>query len=227
MAILAHWEEADGASGTPREPRRKLRLAAHGALSSGASGEILIHDISASGLLIESGLPLSTGERIALVLPEAGETWAEVVWASGKLFGCRFDAPVSPAALSAAQLRAAVGQPMDLEAAGAATIPIAPADGRSDASFGARLQRMRRERGVSQAYVATQLGVSKPTVWAWEHDKARPIDSRMEDLANILGVAPSELVAVPGNAEVVERSRGQIATAFGLAPDRVRIWVEL
>lgn len=219
MAILAHWEEADGAPGTPREPRRKLRLAARGALSSGASTEILIHDISATGLLVESALPLAAGERIAVALPEAGETWAEVVWASGKLFGCRFDAPISLAALSAAELGGAVSQPVDV-APGGATV-------RSDASFGGRLQRLRHERGVSQAYIATQLGVSKPTVWAWEHDKARPIGSRMEDLANILGVTPSELVAAPGGAEIAERSRDQIAAAFGIGPDRVRIWVEL
>ena len=219
MPILAHWEEAGGTPGTPREPRRKLRLAARGALSSGASAEILIHDISANGLLVESALPLATDERIAIVLPEAGETWAEVVWASGKLFGCRFEAPISLAALSAAQLRGAVGQPVDIAPAGVTA--------RSDVSFGARLQRMRHERGVSQAYIATQLGVSKPTVWAWEHDKARPIGSRMEDLANILGVTPSELVAAPGGAEIVERSREQIATAFGIGRDRVRIWAEL
>ena len=223
MAILAHWEEIDGSPGTPREPRRKLRLAAHGALSSGASAEILIHDISATGLLVESALPLSGGERISIVLPEAGETWAEVIWASGKLFGCRFEAPISVAALSAAQLRAAVGQPVDLAGAGDTAVLATRADG----SFGRRLQRLRRERGVSQAYIATQLGVSKPTVWAWEHGKSRPIGSRMDDLANILGVTASELLAAPGSADVVERSRDQIAAAFGTQRDRVRIWVEL
>lgn len=221
MAIPAHWEDAE-TSETTRQPRRKLQLEALGALPSGASAEILVHDISASGLLIESPLALAADERIAIVLPEAGETWAQVVWASGKLFGCRFDAPISAATLSAAQLRSAVGERVDILPRG---LPAARG------SFGSRFQRLRQERGLSQADIATRMGVSKPTVWAWEHDRARPIGSRIEDLAEILGIGPAELVGTPGASaggpDVVERSREEIAAVYGISPDRVRIWMEL
>lgn len=216
MAILAHWEVAAPGE-TPREPRRKLCLEARGALPSGASTDILIHDISTTGLLIESPLPLAIDERIVIALPEAEDTWARVVWESGKLFGCQFKSPISPAALSAAQLRSAVDQPIGVE-------PREPA-----ASFGARLQKLRQEAGVSQSHIATQLGVSKPTVWAWEHDKARPIGSRMDQLAEVLGVSRAELTEAPRAAgeDVVARSRREIAAAFGTSAEKIRIWVEL
>jgi transcriptional regulator with XRE-family HTH domain len=225
MAIVGHWEEAEAAGEAAREPRRKLRLEARGALPSGAATEILLHDISATGLLLESQAPLMVDERISIDLPQAGITWARVVWTSGKLFGCQFHTPISAAALSAAQLRSAVGQPVEV-APRAAPSPAAALD----VSFGARLQRLRREAGISQSHVATALGVSKPTVWAWEHGKARPVGSRMADLASVLGVERSVLLAqagVPETEDVVARSRAQIAAAFGTNPDKVKIWVEL
>lgn len=222
MPIPAHWEETATPAATPREPRRKLCLEARGALPSGASAEILVHDISATGLLIESALPLAIDERIAIELPEAGDTWAQVIWDSGKLFGCRFDAPISLAALSAAQLRSAVGQAVDV---------ASRREGRgSGGSFGSRFQRLRQEAGMNQAQIATRLGVSKPTVWAWEHDRARPIGARLDDLAQVLGVTRADLMSAtraPGGEEIVARSRDEIAEAFGIPPEKVRIWVEL
>lgn len=218
MAILAHWEEVVSPGETPREPRRKLCLEARGAFPSGASTEILVHDISATGLLVESPLPLANDERIAVELPEAGETWAQVVWTSGKLFGCRFETPISLAVLSAAQLRSAGGQSVDIE----------PRKGGD--TFGARLQQLRQEAGLSLAHVAAHLGVSKPTVWAWEHDRARPIGSRIEDLVAVLGVTRAELIDAPNSPrdrDIVVRSRQEIAAAFGVSAEKVRIWIDL
>lgn len=226
MAILAHWEDVEATGGTPRQPRRKLRLEARGALPSGASTEILVHDISTTGLLLESPVPLMIGERISIELPHAGVTWARVVWTSARLYGCEFHTPISPAALSAAALRSAVGQPVEI----APSRPTAPRPPAPDGSFGARLQRLRKERGISQSHVADRLGVSKPTVWAWEHDKARPVDERIGDLAQVLGVEKGELLATQGLSDaqgVVARSRAGIADAFGIRPENVRIWVEL
>src|SRR3546814_5659969 len=69
----------------------------------------MIHNISATGLLVETDLALGIGDRIAIGLPHAGATAIEVIWASGRLYGCRFGRPISPATLSAAQLRGAIG----------------------------------------------------------------------------------------------------------------------
>lgn len=222
MAIVAHWEDAEGVAGTPRRPRRKLQLEARSALASGGSAEILVHDISATGLLLESPVELASGEAMTIDLPQAAGTRAKVVWNSGRLYGCQFDEPISSAALSAAQLRSAVGQPVDIAHQRGASS--------TDASFGARLQRLRKTRGISQAHVASRLGVSKPTVWAWEHDKARPVGSRIEDLADVLGVGSAELLAGGGTSEaesLVARSRERLAAAFGTSPEKVKIWVEL
>lgn len=223
MVIAAHFEEAEATAGRPREPRRKLQLETRGALPSGDASSVLIHDISATGMLLESPVALAIDERIGVELPHAGETWARVVWHSGKLFGCEFHTPISAAALSAAQLRSAVGQPVDLT-------PQRRQEAAPDASFGARLERLRKARGISQAHIANRLGVSKPTVWAWEHGKARPVGSRIAALADVLGVGSAELVSPNGTSELddlLTRSRDQIAAAVGTTPEKVRIWVEL
>jgi transcriptional regulator with XRE-family HTH domain len=221
MAIVAQLEESAESAGKPREPRRKLWLEAQGALVSGNSAKVLVHNISATGLLLESPVALAIDEKIGIELPHAGAMWAKVIWASGHLFGCEFETPVSAATLSAAQLRSAVDQETDIAAR--RELP-------SDGSFGMRLQRLRGERGLSQSQIATHLGVSKPTVWAWEHGKARPLDERIDALAQLLGVLPGDLLSDSAAGELetlLARSRAQIAAALGTSPEKVRIWVEL
>lgn len=220
MAIAAQFEELPGLAGKPREPRRKLRLEAQGALASGTATSVLVHNISATGLLIESAMPLSIGEQIDVDLPHAGLTSAKVVWTSGRLFGCEFGAPVSSAALSAAELRSTVRPE---------TGTAAQPEPHADESFGARLHRLRKERGLTLSQIADRLGVSKPTVWAWERGKARPVASRLEALADILGLPRSELLprqSMPGVQDLLARSREQIAEALGTSPDKIRILIE-
>jgi transcriptional regulator with XRE-family HTH domain len=221
MAILAQLNELQPTADRPREPRRKLRLETQGAMPSGAARKVVIHDISVTGLLIESQVPLSIDERLGIELPQAGDTRAKVIWASGQFFGCQFDSPILPAVLSAVQLSSVAAE---------RTSSATPAEPGLDATFGARLLRLRKARGLSQSQVAARLGVSKPTVWAWEQGKARPVDSRMEALAEVLGVERSDLAAgttAPNVSTLIERSRSQIAAAVGTHPDKVRIWVEL
>lgn len=225
MAIDGHFEtRADAAAAdNPRQPRRTVRLEARGKTAAGEA-QVTIHNLSASGALLESATPLEPGETIAIDLPEAGEVPAEVVWASGRLFGCAFLTPVSQAVLSAAQLRSAVGASPELTSA----TRIA---GRSAAAvLGSRIQALRRERGLTLSELARRLGVSKPTVWAWEQGKARPVDSRIAPLAEVLGVDAQTLVlgsGEGGGSELVARARNQIAAAFGVQGDRVRIMIDL
>ena len=219
MAITAHLEEPLQSS---REHRRELRLEAHGATASGTATSVLIHNISATGLLLEARVGLSVGERIGIDLPQAGETTAKVVWASGRLFGCEFAAPISSAALSAAQLRSAAEPDMKLGEG---------ASNGSDHAFGARLQRLRKERGLTLAQVGAALGVSKPTVWAWENGRARPVDSRIGVLAEALGVTGEELLAGDGDSsalnDLLQRCREQIAEAVGTRAENIKIMIEL
>jgi transcriptional regulator with XRE-family HTH domain len=221
MAILAQLDESTATAGRPREPRRKLRLEAQGALPSGAAPRIVVHDISLTGLLIESPVAISIDERLSIELPQAGDTWAKVIWASGRFFGCQFDAPVSAGVLSAVQLGSVAAEQ---------EAPASRVEPALDATFGARLLRLRKARGLSQSQVAARLSVSKPTVWAWEQGKARPVESRIAALAEVLGVERSELMSGTGAPDVsalIARSRSQIAAAVGTQPDKVRIWVEL
>ncbi len=221
MAIAAHLEESRKSSRKSREPRRRILLEAQGAFPSGVAAQVTVHNISATGLLIECKKPLAIGERLAIDLPDAEVQVAEVVWESGRLYGCRFETPVSRAVLSAAELRSAVGHEVDTSA---------HQDGMSAESFGARLHRLRKERGLTMAQIATELDVSKPTVWAWERGRARPVEARLEALARVLGVSGSELLSGRDDSaleELLRKSREQIATAFGTGPDNVRIMIEL
>jgi transcriptional regulator with XRE-family HTH domain len=183
---------------------------------------VLVHNISATGLLLESEMPLGAGEKLEVVLPHVGACTASVVWDSGRLFGCRFEHPISPAALSAAQLRSAVEPTVRLHGQGGA---------QPDAAFGLRLQRLRKERGMTLSRIASELGVSKPTVWAWEHGKSRPVENRIDGLAELLGIERSELLsksAAPAElTQLLSGAREQIAIALGVPPESVKITVEL
>lgn len=224
MAVAAHLDETPqtGRSGArARDPRRELRLETAGETASGTETNVLIHNVSTTGLLLESQVALTDGEAIDIALPLAGMTRAHVVWASGNLYGCRFDTPIAQGTLSAAQLRSAVSAGFDL----GGRRDLVPDEG-----FAARLHRLRAAAGLTMAALAQQLGVSKPTVWAWEQGKARPVGARIEALAAALGVPENELVAGQDDAAVrdlLERARQQIARAVGTSAERIRISIEL
>ncbi len=211
MKIAARFE--GDAANRRGDGRRMLRLGTTGKFARG-DGAVTVHNVSQSGLLIETREPLRQGDTFAVELPQAGEQSAEVVWADAPMFGCRFAEPLGAAALSAAQLR---GDPLAAADAGA---------GAED--FGARFHRLRVARGLSLGEIATRLGVSKPTVWAWEHGKSRPVERRLAALADVLGVSLSGLEpAAPGPDRELELSRRRIADAYGVEPARVRIMIEL
>ena len=218
MVIHAHLEESAGKS---REPRRTLQLEAHGLTPSGDPAHVLIHNVSATGLLIETHTALEAGQQLVIDLPQAGATLATVMWESGHLFGCQFETPISSAVLSAAQLRGAVEREVEI----APGKPLV-----ADDSLGKRVQRLRMELGISQGRLAETLGVSKPTVWAWEQGKARPVEGRIANLAQALGVSADDLLAGPENlvlGQLLSTCRAQIAEAVGVDPAKIRITVEL
>ena len=231
MVIAAHMDEAPSPATMPagqaREPRRILHLDAQGALPSGAKTNVRVHNISTTGLLLETTILLTIGERIEIDLPHAAATWARVIWTSDDLSGCQFEEPITAAALSAAQLRSAPGEIVDLAPELARQRGAAAAPGES---FGTRLQRLRKDRGLTLAQVAARLGVSKPTVWAWEQGKAKPVESRIDALAQVYGVHASDIVQSrisPALFELIARSKEQIAEAVGTSPDKIRIMIDL
>jgi transcriptional regulator with XRE-family HTH domain len=228
MAIKALIDQAADGSNQRSGTRRALRLETSGLLPDGQDANVTVHNISVTGLLLETGVDLATGETLSLALPETGLVEAEVVWRSERLYGCAFKVPLGAAALAAAQLQ---GLPVSEAGPAPQPAPIAaPRTGTGEA-LGLRLNRLRREAGLTLADVANRLGVSKPTVWAWEKGKARPIPERMAAIAEALGASPDDLVEAVGLetdiAHLLEDCRTRIAEACGTRPGAVRIMIEL
>lgn len=230
MAIRAHLESPAADPGQRSATRRALHLETSGFFADagpdGREANVTIHNISEAGLLIETGLDLAEGEALAIDLPHAGVVGASVVWRSERLYGCAFESPIGAAALAAAQLQGfAPGVPVRSHGA---ALPAARGPGEP---LGTRLNRLRREAGLTLAEVAATLGVSKPTVWAWEKGKARPLPERLAAIAAALGVDADLLTPPPGAARevdaVIADCRQRIAEACGIEPQAVRIMLEL
>lgn len=215
--------------------RLRLRLEAPGSSSGAEASKVLIHNLSATGMLLEMPSPPRPGSDIAVFLPEAGDVSATVVWTSDSFVGCRFAQPLSSAALSAALLR----NPIE---------PDLPDDGGTQGSvretFADRLIRLRQARGLSRAELAERAGVSKPTMWAWETGRTPPRQSNLASLARALRVSEEVLLGLTSSAAVassaadrpasptalaqaVAESKVRIAELAGTEPERVKISVEL
>jgi hypothetical protein len=110
-ALQAHLENARPFGDGRTAPRRKLNLAVQGTTALGIPANVLIHNLSTTGLLIETAADLSLGEVFEVEIPHAGATPTIVIWRSDRLFGCEFATPVGNAAISAALLRTPAVRP--------------------------------------------------------------------------------------------------------------------
>jgi len=87
-----------------------------------------VHDVSSTGMRIESRAELAVGDEITVGLAGAGATRAHVVWKRGKEYGCQFEQPLS--AEDAA--RAFLGSPVvALHQFGHRTVEPVPMDDRT------------------------------------------------------------------------------------------------
>lgn len=101
MKITAHLERSQPHDRRSK-PRHRLRLGTN----IKATGEnASVHDISSTGMLIETSVKLQPLDALEVDLPENGPTEALVMWSSGQFYGCEFKQPLSKAAISAAFLR--------------------------------------------------------------------------------------------------------------------------
>lgn len=91
-------------------PRRALRLQS---AVSDSGMEVMIHDLSPTGVLLETSQALGSGETLFVDLPERGPTAASVVWSSGNFHGCEFEQSIPSATISAALLRSPARAPAD------------------------------------------------------------------------------------------------------------------
>jgi transcriptional regulator with XRE-family HTH domain len=191
----------------------------------------VVHDLSATGLLLETSIELAVDERLEVELPEATNARARVIWKSGNLFGCQFTSPLPRAALSAAQLLSSPEidivsrSPSKLDAIGA---------------VGTLIRRWRQQQGLTVAKFAEKMGVSRPTVWAWESGKSQPRKGMLSALRREMGLANSSEASAPVESAALEPRRGdeslqravaetkeRIAIIAGTMPEKVMIIVEL
>ncbi len=199
MAVAAHFDSSSTSSARPQ--RRRLMLETAGATAAAGETPVTVHNVSESGMLLETAAPLAPNEVIEVDLPQAGVQSARVVWSDGAFHGCRFDQALSAAALSAIELRSL--PPLD---------PLSDSDG--EETFASRLRRLRKAKGLTLAAIADRLGVSKPTVWAWEQGRAKPTAGHMAALAATLGIDQADLAGTTGSAQlraVIAQARQQIA----------------
>lgn len=174
-AILEHVQNRRGAA------RRRLRLEALGTTPAGEGVEVFVHNLSESGLLLESAVELFAGDEIMVDLPAVGPTPAGVIWSSLGLYGCKFREPISAPALSAAQLRSSFER--------ASPMSRTEAEGRhAPAVDGARVRELRLQLKVGVGEFASRIGVSRPTVWAWETGHRQPAQVRLAMIAKELNV---------------------------------------
>jgi DNA-binding transcriptional regulator YiaG len=208
-------------------PRFSLLLDAQ-VRADGQEADVVVHNLSQGGLLVESDVELTVDDLIEIDLSEHERVRARVMWHSESFYGCRFETPISAAVLGAARLRAA---PLAAEEAEQEDAADAASDTDDDAqeSLARRLRRLRKQNGFSQGELAERIGVSKPTVWAWEHGRARPQDARLKGIAEALGTTVDELDGLPRTdnlAFLMAQYRDQIATHFNVAPAKVKIVIE-
>jgi len=240
MAVAAQFDrplKSDSKRGTARH---QVRLRISGAPAMGDVSDVLIHNLSTSGLLLESAVHLAIGDRLVMDLPEAPGKTAKVTWAGGQLFGCAFDNPLSAAAISAAQLRSKPMIPLEqLRDDG-----TREGDKASVEAFGTRLKRLRKEKGLTLVELARRMNVSRPTIWAWEASKSTPRPSKSKDLPKALGVTENELFGASASPErhtretkapsqggtvrrAIDEAKERIAEEMGTTPDRVTLIIEV
>lgn len=228
MAIPAHFEDKPGSTTGRRAARRQLRLEASALTLQGQPAQVLIHNISTSGLLIESLATLRVSESFDVLLPDAGPTTAFVVWNSANLYGCRFAEPLSTRVLNALQLRSEPAPPGKTQSdSNPDPAPVPPSQLET---LPVRIARLRKQQGLTLDMLAELVGVSKPTVWAWEQGKARPTSERLAALAAQLGVDEADLRTGRDSdalGQAIARAREQVAAAYGVDPSRVKVIIEM
>ncbi len=76
----------------------------------------------------------------------------------------------------------------------------------AEQSFGKTIAALRREKNMTQAELAEQMGVTEKAVSKWERDLSYPDTATLPRLAEILGVTIDELMLANGEAAKPQKS---------------------
>ena len=221
MVIQAQLRRRRKSRNQRSDARRTMQLLTAGRTPDGKSTEVLIHDLSTGGFLMQTTASMALGDTIEVILPRTGAREAEIVWTGETFFGCRFLVAVPPASVSAALLKSVPSQsagPTDQ----AALLP----------RFGERLTALRVGKGLSLDALAEQLGVSRQAVWYWETGQRLPRAEHFKKIAAIFNVPETELHDQPARQSAGDRSaliselKREIARHNGVDEDRIKIVIE-
>ena len=183
---------------------------------------VLLHELTASGVLIESEHRFFVDQIIELISEPKARWRGRIVWAGDSLYECRFNTEIEANAL--AVLLANDRSRNDLREA--------LANAHAEESLGARLQRLRIRRGLTQFELAEMLGVSPVAVSYWESDRSTPRRHRTKEISKILGVAEEELSIAPEHqdevlSDAITASKSRIARILDIDPSKIRISFEM
>ncbi|UZW57142.1 helix-turn-helix domain-containing protein [Sphingobium sp. JS3065] len=244
MPINAIVEQPQGSDNRRDAARWRIRLELPDALDADAPddarGNVVIHDISTAGMLVETRSNLKIGQSVMLSLPDAEKVVARIVWQNESLFGCRFDQALPQGVVSAVRLRNPdqdKGKPLGDPAQ-------APNSEEISEGLPERLRRLRRERGLSRAALSEQTGFSKPTLWGWETGRTKPRRDNLLVLAALFGLSEQQLLFGKGDSpprevrkagpeayaqslrDIIDLSRARIAEAAGVHKSNVRVTID-
>ncbi len=235
MPINAAIVREDAETGQRRDERIQVLFELPGSGAPEDGIRAIVHNLSVSGLLLETEFALVLGQTFRVTLPEAGNVSATVVWQSEAYVGCSFDRPLTAAELAAVQLHFPPPEKDEAE-------PETRADQVSE-TLADNLQRLREERGLSRAQLAGFSGLSTPSIWAWENGRTVPRKKSRLALATALGVSESELaegggprldhIKAPRDGleesdlrKSVETSKERIAKVAGVSASNIKIHIE-
>jgi len=236
MPIHATVDQSPESDNRRDAPRWRIRLELPGTAEDGGAS-LVIHDISTAGMLVETKSTLEIGQSVMLSLPDADQVVARVVWQNDILFGCRFETALPQGVVSAIRLRNP-GREDDTQPA--SERPEGPAE----EGLGARLLRLRHEKGLSRTALSEQTGFSKPTIWGWETGRTTPRRENLRILSAVFGLTEQQLLYGKGRPavqetdrsgreayarslkDIIDQSKTRIAEAAGVDRLKVRISIE-
>lgn len=211
-----------------RSIRHPLQLKLKSSGFTAPDRHALLHNLSETGLLLETNSPLSIDEVLSIELPHVGSRQAQVVWTGGHFSGCSFLKPISPATISAALLK----NPVPTR-----TPDASQASPEHPGQLAMELRMLREQRRLSVEELANLVGVSRQSVWYWENGRSTPGAANLTRLeealeASLLGLdaaAPAAQEYFPNStaAELVGSCKTRIANALNVAEEKVQIVIQL
>ena len=209
-----------------RGERFSSRLEVSAATSRGATIDIVIHDLSTKGMLIETADGLSVGDHVALgdfnqALPNAA-----VAWSSGPFHGCTFTEPIAESLVYEVILSGRADMAAEAEKPELAN-PVRPAS---------QILKLRQRQGLTTEEFANLIGVSRQAVWYWETGQRKPRGEQIRKIEEIFGSsvdsgagqgALSPVAAEQSQPSAcIDSCKEAIAKALGIDASSIRISID-